>query len=395
MPNSSDPFESWNETAEDLPLIETISALIGSIYDCALDPDLWDTTLISIQEMLRAHNASLNTIDLVNGRTTLIRTVGIDPYWLERLPLHGAEIASWERLPIASELPPDEPQVFSRHLPADIREQSVALREWAGPQGLVDSMGLTLIKSPTRYAHLGLGRHRNHGLYTEREVVLGRVLVPHIRRAVTIGDLIDMKAVETQRANQVLDALSAGVVLTDAEGKILHTNATAEAMMRAGTPIRGVGGTLRTNLPAATQELHAAIALADGQETALGKTGLAVRLTSSGEPPMLAHVLPLKQSEARARVRQSAAAAIFVGAVSSGANGAEAMSVAYGLSPMETRVLTGLLAGQTLQQVAEVLGVARSTARTHLDNIFAKTGVARQADLIRMAMQIATIVKSS
>jgi DNA-binding CsgD family transcriptional regulator len=62
---------------------------------------------------------------------------------------------------------------------------------------------------------------------------------------------------------------------------------------------------------------------------------------------------------------------------------------------METRVLTGLLAGQTLQQVAEVLGVARSTARTHLDNIFAKAGVARQADLIRMAMQIATIVKSS
>jgi DNA-binding CsgD family transcriptional regulator len=110
---------------------------------------------------------------------------------------------------------------------------------------------------------------------------------------------------------------------------------------------------------------------------------------------MLAHVLPLKQREARARVRPSAAAAIFVGAVSIGANGAEAMSVAYGLSPMETRVLTGLLAGQTLQQVAEVLGVARSTARTHLDNIFAKTGVARQADLIRMAMQIATIVKSS
>jgi hypothetical protein len=37
--------------------------------------------------------------------------------------------------------------------------------------------------------------------------------------------------------------------------------------------------------------------------------------------------------------------------------------------------------------------VARTTARTHLDNIFVKTGVTRQADLMRVAMQIAAIVR--
>jgi hypothetical protein len=57
------------------------------------------------------------------------------------------------------------------------------------------------------------------------------------------------------------------------------------------------------------------------------------------------------------------------------------------------RVLAGQLAGETLQQVADALGVARTTARTHLDNIFVKTGVTRQADLMRVAMQIAAIVR--
>lgn len=393
MQKSSDPFESWATEADDLPSIEAVSALIGAIYDCALDPALWDTTLIRIKEMLRGHNASLIMLDLVNGCAGLIKNVGIDPHWLERLPLHGAEIASWERLPTVRDMPLDEPQVTSRHLPAELREQSRMFREWAEPQGLVDSIGLVLMNSPTRHAHLGLGRHKDAGLYTDREVVLGRVLVPHIRRAVTIGDLIDLKTIESARAHQALDALSAGVVMTDADGGILHANRAAEAMMQAGDPIRGVGGTLRTNLPSATRELHTAIALADRQEAALGKTGLAVRLTNPGEPPMLAHVLPLKQSEARARVRPNAAAAVFIGAVSNSANGAEAMSVAFGFTPMETRILAGLLFGKTLQQVADTLGVARTTARTHLDNIFVKTGVARQADLIRVATQTAAIVR--
>lgn len=393
MPNSSDPFESWAEKAENLPSIAAVSALIGSIYDCALAPGLWDATLAAIKEMFRCQTSSLSMFDPISGSATLIRNVGIDPYWLQRLPLHAAEVASWQRLPAVRDLPLDEPQVISRHIPVEILEQSRMTREWAEPQGRVDSMSLVLMHSATRHALLGLGRHKDVGVFTEREVVLGRVLLPHLRRALAISDLIELKTVEAKHIHQALDALSAGVVMTDAEGTILHANRAAEAMMQAGDPIRGVGGMLRTNLPSATQELHTAIALADRQEAALGETGLAVRLTNPGEPPMLAHVLPLKQSEARTRVRSNAAAAVFIGAVSNGANGAEAMSVAFGLTPMETRILTGLLVGKTLQQAADTLGVARTTARTHLDNIFVKTGVARQADLIRIAMQTAAIVR--
>jgi DNA-binding CsgD family transcriptional regulator len=204
-----------------------------------------------------------------------------------------------------------------------------------------------------------------------------------------ISDLVDLKTIESDRANQVLDALSVGVVMTDTRGGILHANSAADAMMQAGKPIRSSGGAIEANVPSATEELHAAIALAAGREAALGGTGLGVRLTSGGEPPVVAHVLPLKQGEARSRLKPKAAAAVFVGAVSGGANGAEALSVAYGLTRMETRVLAALLAGQRLAQVAETLGIAHTTARTHLNSIFAKTGVSRQAELVRVAMQAA------
>ncbi len=394
-PTSASPFGDWGK-GTDLPTVEAISALIGSIYDCALDPSCWDATLIGIQEIMCCKNAWLAVIDRVNDCGALIRTTSrIDPHWLERLPLHAAEISSWERLPVVRDLPLDEPQVLSRHLSADMRHQSRMLKDWAEPQGIVDMMAMVLMNSPTRHALLGLGRHKDFGLITEREITLARLLVPHIRRAVTIGDLTDLKTVESESVKQTLDALSVGIVMTDAGGTILHANSAAEAMMRAGSPIQGNGGTLRTNRTSATKELHTAIALADREEASLGKTGFALRLTDTGEPPMLAHVLPLKQGEARSRLQPKATAAVFVGGVSSGANGAEAMSVAFALTRMETRVLAGLLTGQTLNQTAEELAIARTTARSYLDNLFVKIGVTRQSDLIRVAMQTAAIARPS
>lgn len=372
---------------------DAASALIGSIYDCALDPSHWDATLIGIQEIMRCKNAWLAVIDRANHRDALIRkTSRIDPYWLERLPLHAAEISSWERLPVVRDLPLDEPQVLSRHLPAEMKRQSRMLKDWAKPQGIIDTMAMVLMNTPTHQIQLGLSRYTDFGLITEREITLARLLVPHIRRAVTIGDLIGLKASESESAKQALDALSVGVVITDEDGTILHANSVADAMMRAGSPIHGIGGTLRTNRTSATKELHTAIALADREEASLGKTGFALRLTNTGEPPVLAHVLPLKHGEARSMLQPNATAAVFVGGVSSGANGAEAMSAAFALTRMETRVLAGLLTGQTLHQTAEGLGIARTTARSYLDNLFAKVGVTRQSDLIRIAMQTAAIV---
>jgi DNA-binding CsgD family transcriptional regulator len=53
-----------------------------------------------------------------------------------------------------------------------------------------------------------------------------------------------------------------------------------------------------------------------------------------------------------------------------------AMAVAaFGLTSAETRVLKRLLAGCILDGTATALGITRSTANTHLDHIFVKTGV--------------------
>ena len=54
----------------------------------------------------------------------------------------------------------------------------------------------------------------------------------------------------------------------------------------------------------------------------------------------------------------------------------------FGLTPAEARLALQLVAGETLRSAGVKLGISYETARTHLKNIFSKTGTRRQAELV-------------
>jgi len=51
-------------------------------------------------------------------------------------------------------------------------------------------------------------------------------------------------------------------------------------------------------------------------------------------------------------------------------------------------VVIPLLQGKDITEVAQLLGISVATARTHLQRLFEKTKTSRQADLVRVVMQI-------
>jgi DNA-binding CsgD family transcriptional regulator len=55
----------------------------------------------------------------------------------------------------------------------------------------------------------------------------------------------------------------------------------------------------------------------------------------------------------------------------------------YGLTPAEANVGSLLIAGSTIEDAAHELGVSITTARTHLRQLFNKTGTNRQAELVQ------------
>lgn len=58
----------------------------------------------------------------------------------------------------------------------------------------------------------------------------------------------------------------------------------------------------------------------------------------------------------------------------------------YGLTPRETDVALLALHGQGVKPIAEQLALSVNTVRTHLHNIFTKTGTHRQAELVGLLL---------
>jgi DNA-binding CsgD family transcriptional regulator len=65
----------------------------------------------------------------------------------------------------------------------------------------------------------------------------------------------------------------------------------------------------------------------------------------------------------------------------------EMLQQMYALTPTEARVASGMVRGQSLEEISEELGIEISTARSHLKRVFAKTDTHRQTDLVRLLMR--------
>jgi DNA-binding CsgD family transcriptional regulator/PAS domain-containing protein len=363
---------------------QALSDLIGSIYDCAIDPSRWGQTLVHLSEALDCFALLLALSDLRHERLLLHKCIGIEPYQMEQLSKHLPEINATLGKALVSLPSLDEPLVVSRHLTTAYIETSPHFQEFVKPNGMVDIMQLFLMHTPMHHAGLGVCRNERQGIITDREIELGKLLLPHLRRAVTISNMLDIRTIEGTRMAEALDALRCAVVLTNERGSILHANRVAEHMLDERGPIQSSQGILQATAPSAASELRSALTLAAGNEAGIGKTGLAIRLTEPDAPPIFAHVLPLTGSDFRTRLQPAAVAAVFIGAPPDAQDGADALAAAFGLTPAETRLLASLFAGRTLAETAATLGITRPTAKTHLEHIFLKTGVTRQAELMRL-----------
>jgi DNA-binding CsgD family transcriptional regulator len=157
-------------------------------------------------------------------------------------------------------------------------------------------------------------------------------------------------------------------------------------MVAEADVLRAASGKLGATDPQASQALLDSFTAAAGGDAALGRKGIAVPLTSRSGERYVAHVLPLTSGARRkAGTSYSAAASVFVHrAVLDLPSPPEAVAKAFQLTPAELRVLFAIIEVGGVPEVAETLGIAETTVRFHLRQLFEKTGTHRQADLVRL-----------
>src|SRR5262249_9393282 len=155
---------------------------------------------------------------------------------------------------------------------------------------------------------------------------------------------------------------------------------------------RSVCGRLVTRDRQVDKTLHETFAAADHGDAGIGVKGIALPLTAHDGERYVAHVLPLTAGARRRTGKaHTATAAMFVcKAAMDGAPALEVIGKTFSLTPTELRVLLGIVDVGGIPEVAAALGVADSTIKTHVGRLFEKTGVGRQADLVKLVAGYST-----
>jgi DNA-binding CsgD family transcriptional regulator len=174
----------------------------------------------------------------------------------------------------------------------------------------------------------------------------------------------------------VVDALAVGVAVIDDEWRIAYTNPAAAATLASDPALTAESGVMVIR-PGSMQERVRAW-LHDGTH---GRLAVAVP-RASGRPPVLLEYL----SRINGSVGIAGHLIALLDTARPPAVDASRLMAAFGLTPAEARLTAALAAGETLQGYASSQGVAVATLRTHLESVYAKTGVRRQAQLVRLAM---------
>jgi DNA-binding CsgD family transcriptional regulator len=271
-------------------------------------------------------------------------------------------------------------------MPYDEFLQSRFYKEWAYPQGLVDSVHAVLERSAMTAACVVVFRHERDGVTDDEARQRMLLLIPHIRRAALIGKIIDLKKAEAASLADSLDGISAGVFLVDATGCIIHANSAAHVILEGANVLHVERGRLIAKDHRADQALGDTFAVAGTGDAAVGIKGIGVPIPARNGEHYVAHVLPLT-SGARRQAGESyrASAAVFVHKAALNApSPSDAIAKAYGLTPAELRVLLAVFEVGGVPEVADALGISQTTIKTHLGQLYEKTGAHRQADLVKL-----------
>jgi DNA-binding CsgD family transcriptional regulator/PAS domain-containing protein len=367
-----------------------LSEVIGEIYDAALDPARWRDVLGKVGRFVGGSAATIFAKSPTSLTGRVYYESGVDPYYRDLYFSKYIRIDPTNCSHYFADV--EEPLAVADIMPCREFLQTRFYKEWAQPQGLVDCVTAVLDKSATTAALIGVFRYEREGIVDDETRRRMRLIVPHIRRAVLIGRLIDLKAAEAASLADTLDGLSAGVCLVDAGGRIVHANLACHLILETSDFLSVTGGRIVALDPEIDQSLRGLFAAAGGGDAAIGTQGIALPLKAQDGSRYLVHVLPLTSGARRlAGVAHAATAALFICKLATETTPLpEIIARVYKLTPTELRVLLAIVEVGGVPEVAVALGVAESTVKTHLKRLFLKTGAGRQADLVKIVAGFAT-----
>ncbi len=359
--------------------------LVSAIYDAAIDPALWEPTLVRVSDALSATGALYLSYYCRKPERSRHVVGRLDPDLTQSYLIRHSRSSLWAKpfqLMAAGHV-----ASLDAHVPASQLVRTEFYHDILRPQRILHCGAACLARDAERFVTFCIYRSADAGPAEDAELRLLAELAPHINRATQINARLGTIAAYEQAKANALDLVDHGIILLDGQARVLFINHAAASIVALRDGLTVASGELRTATQTDGSRLRALIA--DAQRGSSGGT-MRVARPSLAEPLLLL-VAPALGGRPWP-VEAAPAAIVFVtDPAREPRPAARRLAELFDLTATEAAVALALGNGNGVPQTAIALKISKNTVHTHLRRIFRKLGVNRQAELVRVLMRAAII----
>lgn len=206
-----------------------------------------------------------------------------------------------------------------------------------------------------------------------------RHLTPHLDRALRLQMLLNAVNLRADMISGALDHLTLGIILVDRSGVPFWSNRRAKEIMDRSDALRPSSTGLIGRTPTHSRSVRELITAAVFDDT----QGILAIDREDGLRALLLIASPLKATGSATALNSNESAGGVVFICDPDRNDeptVESLRRAFDLTHREAQMAIAVARGHGLGAAAEAMGVALTTARTQLQQAFAKTGTSHQAE---------------
>lgn len=372
---------------------DEFQAIIGQIYDVALDRAAWPALLERLARAFRSHFADSFE------RSLDYRSFGGIAHGMDAADYNEVFLGVWVKRNVWGSRRPTVRAgdvVATRDItPVADLVRSEMYGEFLAPRDLHEGLRLDIWAADGTIEDISLLRPWSAGPYDASEIALAHALLPHLQRSAAVSRRLRKAEHLAEAGLAALEQTHTAMMLLDRRSRVVHANGAAIALLAAADGVAATACGLTGATPALTARLGGIIEAAIGRPGQASVSG-ALRLPRpSGRPALAVVALPLRPKFQASLLDgppgqdRSPAVLCCVTDPQAGTDLKQGLLAAlFGLSPAEASLASDLLAGHELRDIAESRGRSINTVRTQLASLMAKTDTSRQADLIRLLTRL-------
>ena len=217
--------------------------------------------------------------------------------------------------------------------------------------------------------------------------MIGRLLPP-IRQFVRVRQALVRAEARNTTVTALLDNDRLGVLHLDRRVLILEANDRARSILRHGEGLSDRGGALRARGPADQVRLEELLGDALPASGLAAESGSMLLRRSPVLPPFVVHVNPVSFARPDYAARRVAALVLIVEPGRQSRVRPDLVATILGLTPAESRVAVWLAESRSVRDIAEATGRTERAVYWHLQQIYQKQSISRQADLVRLVLSL-------